>query len=119
MVRPVWQQAQGASTKSQMQGTYRDPQGHDINYKKEVYTSSDPGKEFSMQTEEERKVMEEPLQPGVISRHTTTKYYKRSTFNSTTTTSTSQTPPAVSFTPMPLSLEPVKPGPVSAGITQF
>lgn len=47
-----------------------------------------------MLTEEEKKVLEEPLEPGVISRHVTTKYYKKSTYTSTTTTSTTQAPPA-------------------------
>lgn len=90
---PRWQQAPGSETKTQSSGSYFDPQGNKVSFTKEVFTSSDPGKEFSMLTEQERKVLEEPLQPGVISRHITTKYYKKSTFTSSTTTSTSQTPP--------------------------
>jgi hypothetical protein len=57
-----------------------------------MYTSSDPGREFSMLTQEEKKIMEEPVEPGIISRHTTTKYYKKSTFTNSTTTSTSESP---------------------------
>lgn len=51
-------------------------------------TGSDPGKEYSLLTEEERRVMEKPLEPGVISRHVTTKYYKKSTFTDSKTTTT-------------------------------
>lgn len=96
-----WQQAPGGETKSQSSGSYLDRDGNQVNFTKEVYTSSDPGKEFSMLTEQEKKILEEPMQPGVVARHITTKYYKKSTYNSSTTTSTSQTPPVTTTTYYP------------------
>lgn len=92
-----WQDASGASTKSQTQGSYVDEHGNQVNYVKEVYTSSDPGAQFSMLTQEEKKALEEPLEPGVVSRHVTSKYYKRSTYTSQTTTSGTPSAPAVSY----------------------
>ncbi|VDP04954.1 unnamed protein product, partial [Soboliphyme baturini] len=83
-------------TKSKTSGSYIDPEGHTVDYVKEAYTTVDPGKEFSMLTEEQRKVLEEPLEPGVISRHVTTKYYKKATYTSTSTTTTTQAPPIAS-----------------------
>jgi hypothetical protein len=118
-VTQKWQDASGSSTKSQSQGTYVDPEGNQVNYVKEVYTSSDPGKEFSMLTQEEKKTLEEPLQPGVVSRHTTSKYYKKSTYTSQTSTSTNQAPPAVSFPSMNRPIEAPRPGQYGPGETQF
>lgn len=88
---------------------------------KEVYTSSDPGKEFSMLTQEEKKTLEEPLEPGVVSRHVTSKYYKKSTYTSQTSTSTSQAPPSVSYPQMhQRSIDaPPRPGSYGPGDTQF
>lgn len=98
----------GANTKASTSGEYVDQDGNKVTYNRELHTSNDPGGkgEYSMLTEvslllssiahqiirrmqEERKVMEEPLQPGVISRHVTTKYYKKSTFANQQTTTTS------------------------------
>lgn len=61
--------------------------------------------------------MEEPLQPGVISRHVTTKYYKKTTLanQQTTTTSTPQI-----GGPSQLAIEgAVKIGEIGPGVSQF
>jgi hypothetical protein len=90
-----------SNTKTSSTGSYLDPEGNRISYTKEVSTGSEPGKEYSLLTEEERRVMEKPLEPGVISRHVTTKYYKKSTFSdskTTTTTSSGGAPqPAIDY----------------------
>lgn len=90
----LWQKtAAGANTKAQSTGEFFDKDGNrvghyglgtwmrdnaavvlEVTYTKEMYTSSDPGKEFSMLTQEEKKVLEAPVEPGVISRHVTTKF---------------------------------------------
>lgn len=117
-----WQGAPGSTTKAQASGSYRDSEGHPVQYTKEVYTSSDPGREFSMLTEEEKKVSEQPLQPGVLSRHVTTKYYKKSTFTNSTTTSGGVPPAGAPMlgAPQKLSIEaPPKPGEIGPGVSQF
>uniref|UniRef100_A0A914VCV5 Zasp-like motif domain-containing protein n=1 Tax=Plectus sambesii TaxID=2011161 RepID=A0A914VCV5_9BILA len=109
--------AGSANTKAHTTGSYIDPSGHQVSYKKEMVTSSDPGKEYSVLTEEERKVMEEPIQPGVISRHVTTKYYKKSTFTDSKTTTTATNQPLQPFDRR--AEAPPKPGQVHPGVTQF
>jgi hypothetical protein len=65
--------------------------------------------------QEERKVMEEPLQPGVISRHVTTKYYKKSTFANQQSSTT-----AVPASTRPLAItDSIQLGQLAPGITQF
>ena len=74
-----------ANTQSKTDGGYRDQEGHDVFYKRDLQTTSDPGKDCSLLKEEEKRVVETPLEPGVISRHVTTKYYKKKTVTDTTT----------------------------------
>ncbi|GMS95193.1 hypothetical protein PENTCL1PPCAC_17368, partial [Pristionchus entomophagus] len=77
-----------SNTHNNTQGGYRDHSGHDVSYKRELATSSDPGRDVSLLKEEEKRIIEKPLEPGVISRHVTTKYYKKKTTTDTTTTTT-------------------------------
>ncbi|UMM27797.1 hypothetical protein L5515_010931 [Caenorhabditis briggsae] len=74
------------NTHNNTEGGYRDVNGHDVSYKRETQTSADPGRETALLKEEEKRVVETPLEPGVISRHVTTKYYKKKTVTDTTTT---------------------------------
>ncbi|CAI2352095.1 unnamed protein product [Caenorhabditis sp. 36 PRJEB53466] len=76
------------NTHNNTEGGYRDVNGHDVSYKRETQTSADPGRETALLKEEEKRVVETPLEPGVISRHVTTKYYKKKTVTDTTTTTT-------------------------------
>ncbi|KHN78143.1 hypothetical protein Tcan_15888 [Toxocara canis] len=80
-----------ANTQANTEGSYLDRDGHNVNYKRELLTSVDPNRECSLLKEEERRVIETPLEPGVISRHVTTKYYKKKTVTDTTTTTTNAT----------------------------
>jgi hypothetical protein len=119
-----WQESKpwstgGANTKAHTTGSYVDPSGHHVSYKKEMVTSSDPGKEYSLLTEEERKVMEEPLQPGVISRHVTTKYYKKSTFSDSKTTTSATNQPMPPYDPNRRADTHPRPGQIQPGVTQF
>uniref|UniRef100_A0A914CDR7 Zasp-like motif domain-containing protein n=1 Tax=Acrobeloides nanus TaxID=290746 RepID=A0A914CDR7_9BILA len=75
-----------ANTFADARGEYKDREGKNVSYKRELTTSVDPGKEYQLLKEEERRVTEEPIEPGVISRHVTTKYYKKKTVTDTTTT---------------------------------
>ncbi|KRX26892.1 PR domain zinc finger protein 14 [Trichinella nelsoni] len=84
-------------TQSTSSGTFLDRDGQKVAYSKEIYTTSDPDKQFSVHTEQEEKVFEEPAQPGTVSRHTTKKYYKKYVYTSTVTTRTSSTAPVASF----------------------
>ncbi|KRZ62232.1 PR domain zinc finger protein 14, partial [Trichinella nativa] len=84
-------------TQSTSSGTFLDRDGQKVAYSKEIYTTADPDKQFSVHTEQEEKVFEEPAQPGTVSRHTTKKYYKKSVYTSTVTTRTSSTAPVASF----------------------
>ncbi|GMT23808.1 hypothetical protein PFISCL1PPCAC_15105, partial [Pristionchus fissidentatus] len=77
-----------SNTLNNTQGGYRDHSGHDVSYKRELATSSDPGRDVALLKEEEKRIIEKPLEPGVISRHVTTKYYKKKTTTDTTTTTT-------------------------------
>ncbi|KAK6022041.1 hypothetical protein OSTOST_12275, partial [Ostertagia ostertagi] len=70
-----------SNTHANTQGGYRDQQGHDVSYKRETQTAVDPGKEYALLKEEEKRVVETDLEPGVISRHVTTKYYKKKNRN--------------------------------------
>lgn len=49
-------------------GIYKDEQGKDVSYKRELTTSADPGKEYQLLKEQETRVVEKPLEPGIISR---------------------------------------------------
>uniref|UniRef100_A0A915ILC7 Uncharacterized protein n=1 Tax=Romanomermis culicivorax TaxID=13658 RepID=A0A915ILC7_ROMCU len=111
--------ASGASTKSQTHGSYVDEHGNQVNYVKEVYTSSDPGSQYSMLTQEEKKALEEPLEPGVVSRHVTSKYYKRSTYTSQTTTSSTPSAPAVSYPTAASPPSSYRVGQLGPGVSQF
>ncbi|CAI4223506.1 unnamed protein product [Auanema sp. JU1783] len=75
-----------SNTHNNTQGGYRDREGHDVSYKRELSTAADPGREYALLKEEEKRVVETPMEPGVISRHVTTKYYKKKTVTDTTTT---------------------------------
>ena len=57
-----------SNSQSNAEGSFVDKQGHNVNYRREVTTSVDPGKESQLLKEEERKVVEETVEPGVISR---------------------------------------------------
>uniref|UniRef100_A0A7E4VA61 ZM domain-containing protein n=1 Tax=Panagrellus redivivus TaxID=6233 RepID=A0A7E4VA61_PANRE len=74
-----------SNTKSNAQGNFTDQQGHNIHYTRELTTSADPGREYQLLKEEERRVVDEPLENGVISRHVTTKFYKKKTITDTST----------------------------------
>lgn len=58
-----------ANTNTNTQGGYRDQEGHDVYYKRDLQTTADPGKESALLKEEEKRVVETPLEPGVISRY--------------------------------------------------
>uniref|UniRef100_A0AAF5I2W0 ZM domain-containing protein n=2 Tax=Strongyloides stercoralis TaxID=6248 RepID=A0AAF5I2W0_STRER len=75
-----------SNTISNTSGVYKDEQGKDIQYKRELTTSADPGKEYQLLKEQETRVVEKPLEPGIISRHVTTKYYKKKTVTDSTMT---------------------------------
>ncbi|VDK55965.1 unnamed protein product [Anisakis simplex] len=77
-----------ANTQANTEGTYMDREGRNVNYRRELATSVDPNRECSLLKEEERRIVETPLEPGIISRHVTTKYYKKKTVTDTTTTTT-------------------------------
>ncbi|VDM96568.1 unnamed protein product [Thelazia callipaeda] len=77
-----------ASTEASTQGNYIDKNGQPVTYKRELLTSLNPNSESTLLKEEERRVVETPLEPGVISRHITTKYYKKKTVTDTTTSTT-------------------------------
>lgn len=62
-----------------MQGAYKDREGHDVSYKRDLQTAIDPNREQQLLKEEvrsihrptdsqERRVVETPLEPGIISR---------------------------------------------------
>jgi hypothetical protein len=57
-----------SNTVANTSGSYLDEQGRNVSYKREVLTSADPGKDVQLLKEEERRVIEQPLEPGVISR---------------------------------------------------
>ncbi|KAE9553519.1 hypothetical protein FO519_003268 [Halicephalobus sp. NKZ332] len=75
-----------SNSQSNAEGAFVDKQGHNISYRRELTTSADPGKESQLLKEEERRVVEESVEPGVISRHITTKFYKKKTVTDTSTT---------------------------------
>ncbi|TMS39168.1 hypothetical protein L596_005737 [Steinernema carpocapsae] len=77
-----------SNTQANATGGYVDGDGRNVSYKRELTTSADPGKEYQLLKEEERRVVEQPLEPGVISRHVTTKYYKKKTVTDTQQTMT-------------------------------
>ncbi|KRZ71724.1 hypothetical protein T10_9361, partial [Trichinella papuae] len=110
-------------TQSTSSGTFLDRDGQKVAYSKEIYTTADPGKQFSVHTEHEEKVFEEPTQPsGTVSRQTTKKYYKKSVYTSTVTTRTSSTAPVASFSQIshvPELPTDVKLGPVGPNESQF
>ncbi|VBB33432.1 unnamed protein product, partial [Acanthocheilonema viteae] len=74
-----------ANTEASLEGNYVDKNGQPVTYKREVVTSVNPNSESTLLKEEEKRVVETPLEPGVISRHVTTKYYKKKTVTDTTT----------------------------------
>uniref|UniRef100_A0A0N5C0F5 ZM domain-containing protein n=1 Tax=Strongyloides papillosus TaxID=174720 RepID=A0A0N5C0F5_STREA len=75
-----------SNTISNTSGTYKDDEGKDVIYKRELTTSANPGKDYQLLKEQETRVVEKPLEPGIISRHVTTKYYKKKTVTDSTTT---------------------------------
>ncbi|VIO87692.1 conserved hypothetical protein [Brugia malayi] len=77
-----------ANTEASLEGNYVDKDGQPVTYKREIVTSVNPNSESTLLKEEERRIVETPLEPGVISRHVTTKYYKKKTVTDTTTTNT-------------------------------
>uniref|UniRef100_A0A1I8AGI3 ZM domain-containing protein n=1 Tax=Steinernema glaseri TaxID=37863 RepID=A0A1I8AGI3_9BILA len=77
-----------SNTQANAAGEYVDDHGRNVLYKRELTTSADPGREIQLLKEEERRVTEQPLEPGVISRHVTTKYYKKKTVTDTQQTVT-------------------------------
>ncbi|CAG9540364.1 unnamed protein product [Cercopithifilaria johnstoni] len=75
-----------ANTEASLEGNYVDKNGQPVTYKREIVTSLNPNSESTLLKEEEKRVVETPLEPGIISRHVTTKYYKKKTVTDTTTT---------------------------------
>jgi hypothetical protein len=75
-----------SNTKANAEAAFTDKQGHNIIYKRELETSADPGRECQLLKEEEKRVVEETLEPGLIQRHVTTKFYKKKTITDTSTT---------------------------------
>ncbi|KHJ78736.1 hypothetical protein OESDEN_21641, partial [Oesophagostomum dentatum] len=57
-----------SNTRANTQGEYRDQQGRDVIYKRETQTAVDPGKEYALLKEEEKRIEEKDIEPGVISR---------------------------------------------------
>lgn len=57
-----------ANTEASLEGNYVDKDGQPVTYKREVVTSVNPNSESTLLKEEERRVVETPLEPGVISR---------------------------------------------------
>lgn len=45
-----------------------DKDGQPVTYKREIVTSVNPNSESTLLKEEERRVVETPLEPGIISR---------------------------------------------------
>ncbi|KAH7729467.1 Protein PQN-22 c [Aphelenchoides avenae] len=73
-----------ANTFTNATGEYRDPEGRNIQYKRELSTATDPGREYQLLKEEERRIVDDPIEPGVVSRHIQTKYYKKKTVTENT-----------------------------------
>lgn len=57
-----------ANTFTNAAGEYRDPEGRNIQYKRELSTATNPGREYQLLKEEERRIVDEPIEPGVVSR---------------------------------------------------
>uniref|UniRef100_A0A0N5A9N4 ZM domain-containing protein n=1 Tax=Syphacia muris TaxID=451379 RepID=A0A0N5A9N4_9BILA len=57
-----------ANTEASTQGNYTDTEGREVSYTRELVTSVDPHRECSLLKEEERRVVETPYEPGIISR---------------------------------------------------
>uniref|UniRef100_A0A915CVV8 Uncharacterized protein n=1 Tax=Ditylenchus dipsaci TaxID=166011 RepID=A0A915CVV8_9BILA len=58
---------------------HQDRDGREVDYSRELSTSTNPQQEMQLLKQEERRVVDEQLQgqPGIISRQVTTKFYKR------------------------------------------
>jgi len=65
------------NTFSQSHREYQDPSGQHVEYSYELTTSTDPAYDAELLKEQERRVTEQELEPGLISRNITTKYYKK------------------------------------------
>uniref|UniRef100_A0A8R1TTA2 ZM domain-containing protein n=1 Tax=Onchocerca volvulus TaxID=6282 RepID=A0A8R1TTA2_ONCVO len=57
-----------ANTEASLQGNYVDKDGQPVSYKREIMTSVNPNSESTLLKEEEKRIIETPLEPGVISR---------------------------------------------------
>ena len=57
-----------ANTQASTHGNYTDAEGRAVSYTRELVTSMDPNRECSLLKEEEKRVVEKPLEPGIISR---------------------------------------------------
>ncbi|KAI6187534.1 ZASP domain-containing protein [Aphelenchoides besseyi] len=68
-----------SNTFANTQSNYRQQDGHNVAYRRELTTTTDPKRESKLLKEEESRTVEEQTEPGVISRHKTTKYYKKKT----------------------------------------
>ncbi|KAI6214498.1 hypothetical protein M3Y94_00275600 [Aphelenchoides besseyi] len=68
-----------SNTFANTQSNYRQHDGHNVAYRRELATATDPERESKLLKEEESRTIDEQTEPGVISRHTTTKYYKKKT----------------------------------------
>ncbi|KFD62928.1 hypothetical protein M514_10148, partial [Trichuris suis] len=110
------------TTKSVSTGSFYDEQGNKVDFEKELYSSVDPGKEYSVHMEKEETKFEKPVEPGMLSKKTIQRYYKK-TYTSTTTTKSAVAAPLTSSAQMPSvytrSSEVPKLGPISASESQF
>ncbi|CDW54009.1 Transcription factor BTF3 4 [Trichuris trichiura] len=111
------------TAKSVSTGSFYDEHGNKVDFEKELYSSVDPGKEYSLHMEKEETKFEKPVEPGMLSRKTVQRYYKK-TYTSTTTTKSNVAAPLTTSAQMPSSVytrttEMPKLGPISANESQF
>ncbi|VDN20817.1 unnamed protein product [Gongylonema pulchrum] len=58
-----------ANTQASTEGNYVDEEGQPVTYRRELITSVNPNSESTLLKEEEKRIAETPLEPGVISRY--------------------------------------------------
>uniref|UniRef100_A0A5S6R439 ZM domain-containing protein n=1 Tax=Trichuris muris TaxID=70415 RepID=A0A5S6R439_TRIMR len=113
------------TAKSISSGSFYDEEGNKVDFEKELYSSVDPGKEYSVHMEKEETKSEKPVEPGLLSKKTVQRYYKK-TYTSTTTTKSAASAPLTTSAHMPAETSMYtrtsylpKLGPISASESQF
>lgn len=61
-------QGKFSNTISQSHREYQDPSGQNVEYSYELTTSTDPDYDAELLKEEERRIIEQQLEPGLVSR---------------------------------------------------